>query len=251
MIVMLALLATIGVQEPSCKVTALLERDTAQAGKPIEIAVQFELEPGWHIYWKNPGDSGEATTVKWQLPAGWQDIDLRFPTPHAIDAGGIINYGYEDRVTLKARIKPPSTYKGEAVTITGEASYLICKEACVPGSRKFSFSLPATAASATTWKEIERAFPVNFLWEISSTLTAENLTISFAGANVSRAYFFAESESVVDHSAAQQLKSSAGGYELTIPVSPYAKSRPKVVKGILVLIKDDASVCGYQVELTP
>jgi thiol:disulfide interchange protein DsbD len=89
----------------------------------LDVALEFQLEPGWHIYWKNPGDSGEATTVKWNLPEGWSEVDLMFPTPHAIDAGGVINYGYENKVTLLARLKPPVDYSGETVNLTGEASY--------------------------------------------------------------------------------------------------------------------------------
>ena len=30
----------------------------------------FKLEPGWHVYWKNPGDAGLPPNIHWTLPEG-------------------------------------------------------------------------------------------------------------------------------------------------------------------------------------
>jgi thiol:disulfide interchange protein DsbD len=243
---LLALLL-IGAQGPSCKVTPTV----VQTLTGFDVALEFQLEPGWHIYWKNPGDSGEATTVKWNLPEGWSDMGLLFPTPHAIDAGGVINYGYENKVTLLARLKPPVDYSGETVNLTGEASYLICKEACVPGSRKISLTLPAKPVDSKKWSALLGTFPQKLDAPISSTVTGRSLVISIKSEHIANAHFFPESATVIDHSATQRLDRTTGGFKLTIPVSKYSTSRPEKVAGVLVLTKDDASVCGYQVELTP
>jgi DsbC/DsbD-like thiol-disulfide interchange protein len=31
------------------------------------LGLYFKLEPGWHIYWKNAGDSGEPPRARWTL----------------------------------------------------------------------------------------------------------------------------------------------------------------------------------------
>jgi hypothetical protein len=82
-------------------------------------------------------------------------------------------------------------------------------------------------------------------------VTGRSLVISIKSEHIANAHFFPESATVIDHSATQRLDRTTGGFKLTIPVSKYSTSRPEKVAGVLVLTKDDASVCGYQVELTP
>ncbi|MDQ2986950.1 MAG: hypothetical protein M3R13_09565 [Armatimonadota bacterium] len=249
MTALLALLA-IGLQGPSCNVTPMLAQPSVRAGKSIEIALRFDLEPGWHIYWKNPGDSGERTIVKWTLPEGWQEIDLRFPTPHAIDASGITNYGYEDRVILISRLKPPANYKGERVNLTGEATYLICKEACVPGSRTFSLTFPGNAVEPNVWREALSELPTPYHRKVQAGYAGETLTISFPEEQLSKAYFFASDGNLVNHSASQSLSKTETGYQLTVPLSEFATAKPAKVNGVLVLTTG-ASSRGYEVNLTP
>jgi thiol:disulfide interchange protein DsbD len=244
-------LFAIGLQEPACRVTATPVEPEARTGKPLEVAIQFEFEPGWHIYWKNPGDSGEPTSIKWTLPKGWKEVDLRFPVPHAIDMGGIVNYGYENRVTLIARLQPAPNYQGEPVNLSGEVSYLICKTACVPGSRKFALSIPGDPIDGEVWRETFRALPSKYMRTLTSKYEGRNLVVALQEKRVTKAYFFAEDANLVAHSSPQQLRKTDTGYELTIPLSEFATSRPKKVVGVLALTSDAESVRGYNVELTP
>ena len=249
MISLIALCA-IGLQEPSCKVTALPVQEGVRVGKPIEIALQFDIEPGWHIYWKNPGDSGEATTIKWNLPEGWKEVDVRFPTPHAIDAGGVVNYGFENRVTLVSRLRPPANFAGEAVNLTGEASYLICKEACIPGTREFSVSWPAEPIEPNTWREALAALPKPYTRPLASQYSEDLLRISLHEKQIAKAYFFASDSKVINHSAAQQLTKVGEGYSLDVPLSKFSTSKPAKVEGVLALTIGGVTR-GYEVTLTP
>jgi hypothetical protein len=58
------------------------------------------LEKGWHIYWINPGDSGEPPRVTWQLPPGFNPGVLEWPAPRRLVTSSIVDFGYEDAVTL-------------------------------------------------------------------------------------------------------------------------------------------------------
>src|SRR5258705_12747358 len=40
-------------------------------GQSFWVALELNIRDGWHTYWRNPGDSGQATTLKWQLPPGF------------------------------------------------------------------------------------------------------------------------------------------------------------------------------------
>src|ERR1700722_15895266 len=67
-----------------------------QAGKPFWLGVRLTIDPGWHVYWKNPGDAGLPTRVTFTLPNGFSAGPLRFPTPHRFDQpGNIVAFGYE------------------------------------------------------------------------------------------------------------------------------------------------------------
>lgn len=68
------------------------------AGNPFQLGLLFRLEPGWHIYWKNPGDSGEPPRLTWQLPPGMQAREIDWPAPHRLSIPPLMDYGYEGQV---------------------------------------------------------------------------------------------------------------------------------------------------------
>src|SRR5690242_77174 len=91
------------------KATLLADVKSVKPGQPFTLAVLLKLEPGWHVYWKNPGESGMATSVTWKLPQGFKAGELNFPIPKQFgNSGDVIGYGYEDEVLLTATITPPN-----------------------------------------------------------------------------------------------------------------------------------------------
>src|SRR2546421_10505162 len=94
------------------KAELLADVDAVKPGQPFRAGVLLKLKPGWHVYWKNPGDSGSPTRVKWNLPEGWKTGELEYPIPQRIELpGSIINYGYEDEVMLLASVTPAKDLK--------------------------------------------------------------------------------------------------------------------------------------------
>ncbi|MDO8276256.1 MAG: protein-disulfide reductase DsbD family protein, partial [Serpentinimonas sp.] len=69
-------------------------------GQPLWLGLQIEHAPGWHSYWKNPGDSGLPTEFEWQLPGHVVPGAIAWPTPRKIPIGELANYGYKDTVLL-------------------------------------------------------------------------------------------------------------------------------------------------------
>ncbi|MGA7328498.1 MAG: protein-disulfide reductase DsbD domain-containing protein, partial [Rhodomicrobium sp.] len=63
-------------------VDLISDQSAAAPGKTITVAVRERMEPGWHTYWENPGDSGEPTHIEWNLPDGVTAGPVLWPLPH-------------------------------------------------------------------------------------------------------------------------------------------------------------------------
>ena len=86
-------------------------------GQPIEVALRFQLEAGWHIYWENSGDSGLPPTVSWNLPVGFSAGELQYPIPkRRVSGGDIVTNILEGTPALLVRLTPPETIAGKRVT---------------------------------------------------------------------------------------------------------------------------------------
>ena len=123
------------------KTRAVLEsKIVAPAGK-VALAVQISLEPDWHIYWENSGDSGYPTTIEWSLPDGWSIGELNFPAPYLYEYEGITGYAMENNFTLLATLTAPSDLlSGESINVSGTLDALVCNaSSCLP--YRYTFSL--------------------------------------------------------------------------------------------------------------
>jgi len=111
-----------------------LEHAALNSGTPSRIGVVFEIEEGWHIYAKDPGDAGMPTRVVWTLPEGFSASDLSWP-PHEtfLDPGNIQTFGYSAETLLSSRLRVgPEARQGEQL-LQAKASWLACNEICIPG----------------------------------------------------------------------------------------------------------------------
>src|SRR5580698_5262682 len=140
-------------QTPQHVHTQLLADVSAiEPGKPFRLGIKFTIDPGWHIYWTNPGDAGLPTRVKFDLPDGFSASDVQYPTPLRIEQpGNIVMFGYEDSVLLFATITPPAQLPQDfSGKFSASASWLVCSDVCIPGKSQDSISLPMSAAAAPT-----------------------------------------------------------------------------------------------------
>jgi DsbC/DsbD-like thiol-disulfide interchange protein len=127
-------------------------------GQTVPIAVRFSIDPHWHLYWLNPGDSGLAPQVKWTLPKGITISMLQFPVPSHIDApGGLLTYGYENELVLLADMSVSADVK-QAINIKAEIFWLVCKDVCLPEKSTVTLTLPLGNGAAqqtadfTAWR---------------------------------------------------------------------------------------------------
>ncbi len=112
-------------------------------GGTVRIGVLLKVDPGWHVYWANPGQSGLATTVTWKLPQGWSAGPLLWPRPERFETGGLVTYGYSGDVLLAADFTAPAGLApGSSAAIGARTSWLACEVECTPGSADVALSLP-------------------------------------------------------------------------------------------------------------
>lgn len=117
-----------------------LEATQAKPGSTVYAAIEFTLDKDWHIYYKNPGDSGIAPTVKIKTP----DIspgEILFPPPEKIIAASLTSYGYHGRVVLLVPLTVAAGTKPGKLKVEGKLDYLECRESCLPAGGDFSFDL--------------------------------------------------------------------------------------------------------------
>lgn len=145
--------------QPLVNASLIADTTAVVPGKAFQAALVLQMAEGWHTYWENPGDSGLATTLDWNLPDGFVAGPLEWPLPEAkVEPGDIQIYGYSGRVVIPVTLTPPATLSGGSVVLRAKASWLVCAEICVPGDAALEVELPvATAASPANRELFEEA----------------------------------------------------------------------------------------------
>lgn len=119
--------------KPAATVRLITEHSAVAPSGVTWIAVEFDIRPGWHIYWPGQNDSGYPPTVDWTLPEGVEVGELQWPTPSRhILPGEILDHVLEGKILLVARLTVPrSLAPGTALPIAAHVEWLECAEGCV------------------------------------------------------------------------------------------------------------------------
>jgi|GEM_PF-250220 len=145
---------------PDIKVALLADRSAISPGRSVELAIRFEIEPGWHIYWLNRGEGGLEPRFQWTLPDGFQVGSLRFPPPRRhIDQAGTHTFVLEGKPVILATLTaPPEVPPGRAIKIKLDARWLACKGTCYLGQSTPSFTLPVVEPTKQVLRTHETLF---------------------------------------------------------------------------------------------
>jgi thiol:disulfide interchange protein len=249
------------VASPHAAITLIAETRGAAPGSTLWVAVVQTLDKGWHTYWRNPGDAGEPTTIRWTLPAGWRAGDIAWPAPNRLPVGPIMNYGYEGKVVLAVPIEVPQGARpGEAAKLAATVDYLVCAEVCVPGSATVDLTVPVVAG-------VPAADPIGgpeIAAALASSPKPSGLTARFqvagprlslaitgdplAGATARGAYFYPYAETLIDYGKPETIDRGRRGLTLAMtPGEAFAKgAAPGSVAGVLAV---DGR--AYEVTATP
>lgn len=131
-------------------VTVKLIADTTaiEPGKPFRIGAEISLQPGWHVYYREPGDSGMPTKVDIKLPEGFSVVKVEWEKPTRFEAEGLITYGYTDKTVISVTVMPPPNLtSSDPIAFDAKISWLACKDSCIPGGTTGSITLPVASAA--------------------------------------------------------------------------------------------------------
>ncbi len=225
-----------------------------EPGKPLWLGLQIEHQPGWHTYWKNPGDSGLPTTLSWLLPAGVAAGDIEWPTPNKLPVGPLMNYGYKDKVLLPVQATVSSAFNGNALEVKLSAQWLVCKEVCIPQQGDFTLNVPVRASTAihgAAFDAARAAVPQPVPGATAEARLVDNakaLRVSVNGLPAAlhgrELTFFAETAGVVDPAARVEARWDGGVWHATVPIAAQRYESPVQMNAVLVA---PGSAAGVQV----
>lgn len=134
---------TSGTQQKYVKIRLLPERAAIAPGEEIWVGIEQSIHPGWHTYWRNPGDSGSDPRVKWTLPEGFSVSEIHWPTPKKLPFGPMTNYGYENNVILLQKLKAPDSLPEGPLSFSAMVDVLVCHDICIPEFGTYDMTLNA------------------------------------------------------------------------------------------------------------
>ena len=222
------------------------EKSAVQAGKPVTLGLKLRMEPQWHTYWKNPGDSGLPTKIEWILPAGWKAGAIQWPYPHPLPVGPLMNYGYEDEVVLLTEVTPPANAAPGSVPIKARAEWLVCKDICIPEKGELDAKLTVAAAEAPGDARMEaaiararNALPVDAPgWKFESSMQGKALVVRLTPpegvAAPQKAAFFPEREGLIEPAVAQKVTRDGRALRIEMKLADPPLAGITDVKGVAV-----------------
>ena len=138
---------------PHVAVRLITDREAVESGGEFEVGLHFELEDGWHIYWRYPGDAGLPTRMQWTAADGSKPGPWRWPVPHRFEeqGGALTTYGYADEALLHTTVAVESDRRpGDAIPLALEAHWLVCRESCIPGTAKLETQIRVDRSEEVT-----------------------------------------------------------------------------------------------------
>jgi DsbC/DsbD-like thiol-disulfide interchange protein len=106
---------------------------------PLRAGIEIRLKPGWHTYWRYPGDAGVPPRFDFAGSQNVKAVDVLWPAPQRIPEQGLTVIGYAGNVILPLAIEPQN--RAKPVTLRLKLDYAVCEKLCVPAEGKAELML--------------------------------------------------------------------------------------------------------------
>jgi thiol:disulfide interchange protein DsbD len=240
---------------PHVRVELLVPGDNLYSSDELnDVGIYFKLEPGWHIYWKNPGDAGEPPHIQWMLPKGITAGPMQFPAPKRLPLGPLMDYGYENEVLFPLKLHVADGVKASSVALHAKVDWLVCRERCIPGKAEFEVQknvyvglyeilTPKDISLSQRFFEgdnskslpvIPKPLPASAKAIFQPSPTGFRLAIE-TGQKEIEATFFPEDQDILDNPAPQKFTPTATGLILDLKKDANLSANPTQLKGVLEL----------------
>ncbi len=213
-------------------------------GQTLWLGLQITHQPGWHTYWKNPGDSGLPTQLSWTLPEAFKASEIAWPAPRKLPLGNLANYGYEGTVLLPVPVTVPAGFAADELTVRLKASWLVCKKECIPQDGDFELSVPARASYAPQGRAFEAAWaaaprelpkargelrPGDAAEQVLH-MRVDGLPVTLQGKTLA---FFPETGGVTEPAAPLKQRWEGATWTAEAPLTPYRSEGPAQMPVVL------------------
>jgi DsbC/DsbD-like thiol-disulfide interchange protein len=116
--------------EDSYSAIRLIAGANKSGAESLRAGIEIKMQPGWHTYWRYPGDSGVPPRFSFSGSDNLAAVQVLFPAPHAFTDEAGTTIGYKGSVIFPLRVFPRQKYK--PVTLRGKIDYAACEKLCVP-----------------------------------------------------------------------------------------------------------------------
>jgi thiol:disulfide interchange protein DsbD len=252
--------------EGKTKARLWLAAETARPGDTVLAGVVLNMPAGWHTYWRNPGESGLATTITWTLPADLSAGEVQWPAPEKLVVDDLVTYVHDGEIVLLVPLKIAANAAPGPRSLNAKVAWLECMEACLLGEAQVQANLTVgsvlqPSAEAARLDAAQRAIPlpdpalaVRAAWTRPPTGETNELVISGATLDhFTPGDFLAyPSEAYEVQPAVKVLAADAGQFRLTKTVKRLGNAFPARIAGILWQPgRDGQPPAAREVELTP
>jgi thiol:disulfide interchange protein DsbD len=233
-------------------VPAIAPGGTQQAG------LVLTLDKGWHVYWINPGDSGEPPKIAWTMPAGIAAGPMQFTIPKRLPLGPLMDFGYENAVAFPVTIAAVPTVRPGPVHLDAQVSWLVCAQVCIPGKAHLGIGLtvqpgatqgPLVGALGEALSLIPKPLPAGAKFSILGGAQQFVLTLT-DGRRERNAEFYpypadlapdgTPSTDAIVNAAEQKIEPLRDGVRLTVQRSPDLVALPATLHGVFKLSGTEA-----------
>ena len=228
------------------RVELLARQASVKPGSDLQLGVHFTMDKGWHIYWINPGDSGQPPSFKWHLPPGFSAAEVQWPRPERLQPSkALVDFGYSDEVLLPRTMHAStSSSVGAPVEFGVEVKWLVCREVCIPEHADLHLTLPVSPAAgvdqqhaqlfAKTDKLLPQPLPSG--WKVSFASAKDDFILNIrANKPITQAIFFPLDPGQIDNPSPQKLQPSDTGATLVLKKSDLLLKPISVLRGVLVI----------------
>ena len=243
----------------------LLSAEAVKPGDTLLAGVRLRMEPKWHTYWRNGGDSGQATTIEWTLPAGLKAGRVEWPPPEKLTVEDITTYVYGGDVVLLVPLTVEAGTSPGGKEIAAKVSWLECDVNCVPGDATVRGKVTignetkpsASAELLKTWQgripKPEPRLQARAWWEPTPKPDTRNLVVDWTALtpDAKGDFYPYESDQVDVAARTEHLTAPASQVRLRKSVKKSANDWPKEVAGLAIEKAGATAARAYELRLTP
>jgi DsbC/DsbD-like thiol-disulfide interchange protein len=130
--------------EDSHAAIRLIAGTNQKGASTLRAGVEIRLAPGWHTYWRYPGDAGVPPRFDFSGSQNLAAAGVSYPAPRLLADETGNSLGYDKDVIFPVLVTPREA--GKPVRLRVVVDYAICEKLCVPAKGSAELTLAAGAS---------------------------------------------------------------------------------------------------------